>query len=218
LTIVSDTHAASFGSLTIRYDDRVLAPREWTTRQSAWIAELSPFAPQGPVLELCAGAGQIGLLAVASQPRDLVLVDDNETACSYARINAADADLTTSVEVRCGEIDAVIAPDERFALVIADPPWVPSQRTADFPEDPLFAIDGGTDGMHVAWTCVDVLARHLMDGGSAVLQLGCLEQVSALRARLESRPGLRLKLVEQRDEGRGVLVHLFRPVATRAAQ
>lgn len=218
MTIVSDTQAASFGPLTIRYDDRVLAPREWTTRQSAWVAELSPFAPQGPVLELCAGAGQIGLLAVAGQPRDLVLVDDNETACSYARINAADADLTTSVEVRCGPIDAMAAPDERFALVIADPPWVPSERIIEFPEDPLFAIDGGADGMHVAWTCLDVIARHLMAGGSAVLQLGSLEQVSALRARLEERPGLRLSLVEHRDEGPGFLVHLFRPVAARAAQ
>ena len=54
----------TFGDLEIAYDDRVLTPRPWTALQSEWAAELLESAPAGPVLELCAGAGQIGLLAV----------------------------------------------------------------------------------------------------------------------------------------------------------
>ena len=64
-----------FGGLSIRYDERVLEPRPWTTSQSRWAAELLRDTPPGPLLELCAGAGHIGLLAVAYQPRDLVMVD-----------------------------------------------------------------------------------------------------------------------------------------------
>ena len=50
-------------------------------------------------------------------------------------------------------MDEVLAPDERFALVIADPPWVPRAETGRFPEDPLLAIDGGDDGLDLARAC-----------------------------------------------------------------
>ena len=41
------TRTMRFGSLQIRYDDRVLEPRPWTTAQSAWAAELIEQAPEG---------------------------------------------------------------------------------------------------------------------------------------------------------------------------
>ena len=74
-----------FGGLRIRYDDRVLAPRDWTAAQSRWAAELIATAPPGPVLEVCAGAGHIGLLAVTLAPRPLVCVDADAVACQYLR-------------------------------------------------------------------------------------------------------------------------------------
>ena len=52
------------GALTIAYDASVLEPRPWTARQSEWAADLLSVAPAGRMLELCAGAGQIGLLAL----------------------------------------------------------------------------------------------------------------------------------------------------------
>ena len=50
--------------LEISYDQRVLEPRPWTAAQSRWASSLFRVLPPGPVLELCAGAGHIGLLAV----------------------------------------------------------------------------------------------------------------------------------------------------------
>jgi methylase of polypeptide subunit release factors len=205
---VAETMA--FGPLTIRYDDRVLRPRPWTAMQSEWAAELLATAPAGRVLELCAGAGHIGLLGVHGTDRELVMVDLNPVACDFARQNAAAT--RSSVEVREGSMDRVVADDESFVLVIADPPWVTSDRTTEFPEDPLIAIDGGVDGMTVAWMCIDVVAAHLHDDGSALLQLGDLEQVERLRAYVAERPALRLAPVEVRShEDRGVVVRLVRP-------
>lgn len=200
----------AFGPLTIRYDDRVLRPRPWTAMQSGWATDLLAAAPAGRVLELCAGAGHIGLLAVHGTGRDLVMVDLNPVACDFARANAAAT--STTVEVREGSMDQVVGEDESFALVIADPPWVTSDRTDEFPEDPLIAIDGGVDGMAVAWMCLDIVAAHLDDAGSALLQLGDLDQVERLRAHLAERPALRLAPVELRShEDRGVVVRLVRP-------
>ncbi len=95
-----------FGTLEIAFDDRVLRPREWTTGQSRWAAELLlDQAPAGPVLELCSGAGQIGLLAIAGSDRSLVCVDANQVACEFARANAHAAGLADCVDVREGRLE-----------------------------------------------------------------------------------------------------------------
>lgn len=198
----------AFGKLRIDYDARVLRPRPWTTAQSVWAAELLHDAPPGPVLELCAGAGQIGLLALAlaGSSRDLVLVDRDAAACGFARVNAARARPAGAVEVRQARLERAAAPGERFALVIADPPWVPTAAVGRFPEDPATAIDGGPDGLTVAWACLDVIGRHLLPGGSAVLQLGTVVQVNQVAARLAGDPSSRLRVAGRRSYGaRGVL-------------
>jgi len=206
-TISHAPETVGFGPLRITFDGRVLRPRPWTAAQSEWAAEILADAPAGPVLELCAGAGQIGLLAVAASARRLVCVDLNPVACDYARRNAASAGLADRVEVREGSMDEVLRDSERFAVVIADPPWVRRTEVGDFPEDPVLAIDGGPDGMEVAWLCVDTARGHLMRGGSLLLQLGTVEQVDLLRERLQQQDD-DLVISEVRWGERGVLVRI----------
>lgn len=203
------TEALTFGTLEIRFDDRVLRPRPWTLAQSQWAAELSARVPDGPVAELCAGVGHIGLALAALVGRDLVLVDADAHACELARLNAAAAGLPQHVAVRHGAVDAVLAAQERFPLILADPPWVRSDGTDEFPEDPLTAIDGGNDGLDVARTCVSVIGRHLAPGGAAIVQLGDTTQATALADHLGQRPRLGLRVVEVRTpRANGVLVLL----------
>ena len=204
------TETLAFGPLTIAFDDRVLRPREWTAAQSEWAAELMRPAPDGPVLELCAGAGHIGLLAVAASKRRLVCVDANPVACDFARDNARDAGMADRVEVREARLETALADDEIFPVVIADPPWVPRAETGRFPEDPLSAIDGGDDGLDVARACLRVVADHRAPGGSAVLQLGTVAQATAL-AREECFTDGTLTMPELRQEERGVLARVDRP-------
>jgi methylase of polypeptide subunit release factors len=204
----------SFGGLTISFDERVIQPRQWTVAQAHWAAELVRRSPPGPVLELCAGVGHIGLLTVTFEPRDMVMVDMDGTACDYARRNIAANRPAAQVDVRQGRLDEVLESHERFAGIIADPPWVPSREVERFPEDPLSAIDGGPDGLAVAWVCVGVVARHLAVGGWALLQLGNTRQAAAVQERLQAAPSLGLEVAEVREyDGRGVLVHLV-PVTT----
>ncbi|HEY0643512.1 MAG TPA: methyltransferase [Nocardioides sp.] len=203
------TARIAFGPLSIAFDDRVLRPREWTAAQSEWAADLMVTAPGGPVLELCAGAGHIGLLAVAMSGRRLVCVDANPVACDYARANALAAGLADRVEVREGRLETALEAEEMFPVVIADPPWVPHDQTGQFPEDPLTAIDGGHDGLDVARACLSVIAEHLAPGGSAVLQLGTKVQADVLRREPCFSDGV-LGMGEVRQEERGVLVRLDR--------
>jgi release factor glutamine methyltransferase len=165
------------------------------------------MAPPGPVLEVCSGAGHIGLLAVTLAPRSLVCVDSDPAACSYLRRNAAAAGLR--VDVREGRMDEVLDRDEKFAVILADPPWVPTDDTARFPEDPVSAIDGGADGLDLVRRCLVVIDRHLAVAGAAVLQTGAdqAERVVELVAGYDE-----LAVIEVRRLERGALVQIDRVV------
>ena len=199
-----------YGPLTITYDDRVLRPRQWTVAQATWAASLLRASPPGEVLELCSGAGHIGVLALSGSGRRLVQVDACATACEFARANALTARRGQLVDVRLGEMHDVLEVHERFVGVIADPPWVPSGATSRYPEDPLMAIHGGPDGLDVAWGCLRVGADHLVEHGWMLLQLGTRDQVETLAARLAAEPRLSLEIVETRMYEGGAVVRLAR--------
>ncbi len=203
---------ADFGGLTVLYDAEVLRPRPWTIAQSTWSAEILRSAPDGPVLELCAGVGHIGLAAVADGRRALVLADLNPAACALAQRNADAALMGQRVDVREGRMETVLDADERFPLIIADPPWVPSAGIAEFPEDPSIAIDGGIDGLDLARTCCSLIDNHLADGGSAVVQLGSIHQLETIAEYLENELESTLRVVEVRTYDRGILAQLCRQV------
>lgn len=205
--------SVNFGGLEIQYDERVLSPRRWTVAQARWMADVLHRLPDGAVLELCSGAGHIGLLTGAYTARDLVLVDASQAACELAELNLAANPVAGSVEIRRGRIDEAIAPEERFVGILADPPWVPSAQTSEFSDDPLTAIDGGEDGLALARVCLQVIDRHLAPHGATILQLGTTAQADHLMDALESddRAGPSLERVETRAFGdRGVLLHLAR--------
>jgi methylase of polypeptide subunit release factors len=171
---------SAFGELTITHSASVLEPRSWTVLQSEWAVEMSRLAPPGPILELCSGAGHIGLLAAHRSGRPLLQVDVNPQACADARANAAAAGLADRVEVRCAALDDIAARDGQYPLIIADPPYIATEGVQQFPQDPLLAIDGGRDGLELARECIEVVIGSLSPGGFALLQLGGDDQVDAI--------------------------------------
>lgn len=181
------TTSKPVGSLVVDYDASVLEPRPWTARQSEWAAEVSPALPDGPLLELCCGAGHIGLLAARLTGRDAVLVDASGAACELAEKNARQVRVEgPEVVVRHGPMAEVLDDDEAFALVLADPPYIPTDQLSVFPDDPTLAIDGGTDGLALARECLAVAGRHLVADGTLVLQLRDVEQARLLASETET--------------------------------
>ena len=196
------TSEVEFEGLRIRTDPDVLAPREWTAAQGKWAAELSAGRPAGPLLEVCAGAGHIGLLAARLSGRSLVAVDLSPVAGTLIEHNARAAGV--EVEVRLGDMASVLAPTEAFHLMVLDPPWVRSRECDGFPDDPVLAIDGGEDGLRLVRSCVGVVAAHLSVEGAAVLQVGP-DQVDETGT-IARTQGLAVR--EVREYPRGALVHL----------
>jgi release factor glutamine methyltransferase len=179
------TAICQFGPIVVEYDDRVLTPRPWTLLQSRWAAELAVTGPPGPILELCAGAGQIGLAAAVLADRDLVQVEADPVAAGFARANAARAERGDRTEIRVGRLQDAVGSAELFAVVMADPPYLPTADVTRWPQDPVTAIDGGDDGLDLVRACVTVTAQHLAAGGSALVQVagpGQAAQVAPIAA------------------------------------
>ncbi len=171
-----------FGPLTVTYDRRVLRPRPWTVAQAEWVGEVSSRAPSGPILELHCGAGQIGLLAAYRTRRPIVQIDRDFVACDLARLNADGAGLGERVEVRVAELASGLLDGERFPIIVADPPYVPTDMVDACPDDPIGAIDGGTDGLDAVRGCLEVVAHHLAVDGCCIMQLGTAEQADRAAA------------------------------------
>lgn len=167
-----------FGPLTVDYDDRVLAPRQWTVAQSEWAAELADDL----IVELYAGAGQIGLAAAVLADSDLLQVEADPVAAGYAARNAEVAGWARRTDLRVGPVRSALRSGERFGLIIADPPYLPTAAIARWPEDPVTAIDGGPDGLDVVRDCLAVAAAHLTAPGTLVLQVAGPSQASQVGA------------------------------------
>ena len=199
-----DPLTTHFGSLKVTYDPRVLAPRPWTIAQSYWASEAAAWAPPGPILELHCGAGHIGLAAAHLSRRSLVQIDRDAVACELARLNADHAGLGEETEVRLAAIPRGLLDAERFPVIIADPPYVPTSEVARHPDDPVGAIDGGRDGLDEVRCCVELAARHLDEKGLFILQLRTIEQAHEVAA---MSPGLEVVGTRCIDD-LGVLVGL----------
>ena len=199
MTAVTTQEVLAFGPVEVAFDSSVLRPRPWTLAQSEWAAELA--AGGGPLLEVGCGAGHIGLAAAVLTGSPLVQIDSDPSACRWAGVNAAANGCGDRAEQRCGTAAGVLDQDEAFAVVIADPPYVPSEDILLYPDDPPGAIDGGPDGLEKVRSFLGDLARHVAPGGSVLLQLRGARQVDELAGWLAHPASPPLVVIEARFYG-----------------
>ena len=176
--------AVPFGDLEVLYDGRIIEPRPWTVHQSNWAKTLSASLPIGPVLELCCGAGHIGLQSVIGTDRDLVQIDVDPVACSYATRNAERAGMMDRVDVRCGGLAAMV-PERRAEIarknrlvvhVTITTPDVTLARLLELPgehpERTPVALPGSLAGQRRGPPRQRVMARAMFERITRPLELG----------------------------------------------
>ncbi|VBB05937.1 s-adenosyl-l-methionine-dependent methyltransferase [Lucifera butyrica] len=132
---------------------------------SRWLARATVRRSVGSTLDLCTGSGVQALLAATHSQRVLA-VDINPRAARCTRFNAH-ASGVTNVRVLVGDLYEPVG-QERFDLITANPPFVPS------PVDALQFRDGGCSGEEVQRRIIAGLPNHLAPGGIAqiVTELG----------------------------------------------
>ncbi len=126
---------------------------------STSLAQLTLREPVGRSLDLGTGCG-VQALHLARHSETVVATDVNRRALRLARLNTALNDVGDRVEVREGSYFDPVA-DERFDLVVTNPPFVISPGT----RQRLVYRDSGLPGDRVVEDIVRAAPAHLTDGG-----------------------------------------------------
>ncbi len=154
----------------------------------------------GPtLLDIGTGTGCIAIATLANQPdARAVAVDLSADALETARRNAGRHNLETRIDFRQGSWFAPIAGNERFDVLVSNPPYIVHNDIAGLAPDvsrfdPHLALDGGQDGLDPYRVIANESGTVLRAGGTIVLEHGC-DQAQSI-SRLLARHGF----VELRD-------------------
>ena len=154
----------------------------------------------GRILDLCAGAGAVGVSIAAERPEARVdLVELSAEAAALARRNA-ERHAPGRAQVHCGDLYAALPAQVRYDAISANPPYVPLPHAEQLaPEivhhEPHLALFAGADGLDVIRRMVDGLRGWLAPGGLFVTEIDPSE--NEMVAKLLSEAGLSQVRVER---------------------
>ena len=169
------TGRRAFWTIDLEVGPGALVPRPDSETLIAAAVEHFAGTP-GParILDLGTGPGTLLLAALDEWPNSSGIgVDASEAALGYARRNAERLGLSGRAELRLGDwADGI---DERFDLVLCNPPYVredePLQR--DVAEhEPGEALFAGPEGLDSIRRIAPEMPRLLAPGGLAAIEIG----------------------------------------------
>lgn len=183
------TGVREFWSLPLYVSPDVLIPRADTETlvEAALAALVGRTAPR--VLDLGCGSGAIAL-AIRQVRRDveMVAVDVSPAALAVAADNADRLGL--SLDLRAGDWYAPLRCDERFDLIVSNPPYLaeddPHLLAGDLRFEPRGALVAGAGGLADLDAIIDGAPAHLRPGGVLWVEHGWT-QAAAVRERLVAR-------------------------------
>jgi release factor glutamine methyltransferase len=182
------TGRREFWSLPLKVTPAVLVPRHETEILVEVALKHVPKSEERAVLDLGTGSGAVALAIASERPLARVVgVDVSPGALGVARDNARALGLA-NVNFRLGSwFDAV--PDERFDVVVANPPYIADgdPALAALAAEPALALLAGPEGLDALEAIVAHAPSHLTGGGWLLLEHGSTQQLEV--ARLLERRG-----------------------------
>jgi release factor glutamine methyltransferase len=118
-------------------------------------------------------------LAIAEQRPTwrVTATDVDEGAAELAWENALRTGLSRGLRLLLGDLFDAVPEGERFDLVTANPPYIPSADVDELDADvkdfePRRALDGGADGLDVVRRIVERAPGSLEEGGILAMEIG----------------------------------------------
>jgi release factor glutamine methyltransferase len=167
-----------FWGLSFTLNEATLVPRPETEMLVRRGLELLEVRRGKRILDLGTGTGCIVIALLSELPTaTAVAVDLAGAAVTAARQNAERHGVADRLELRQGSWFAPLAAEERFDLIVSNPPYIGQDELATLaPEvrehDPALALDGGPDGLAAYREIVATAAAFLRPGGILLLEIG----------------------------------------------
>ncbi len=147
------------------------------------------------VLDMGTGCGILGILAAEKAGR-VVAVDLNPCAVQCATTNAKLNQVAAKMDIRRGSLFEPLKENEKFDLIIFNPPYLPSK--ADSRKTWMEkAWSGGPTGRNLIDRFISEAPNHLKKGGRIFLVQSSLSNIDETVRKLEEA-GFRVKIVAER--------------------
>ena len=175
------TGRAALRGLDLEVNRAVLVPRPETEGLvEAVLGVLRAETARWPtprVLDLGTGSGAIALAIASEWPAaDVTASDASEAVLATARENAHALGVSARIRFAHGDWFGAIGGDERFEVVVSNPPYVATGEWDLLPPDvrgfePQQALFSGATGLEALREIVDESPLHLVAGGLLALEL-----------------------------------------------
>ncbi len=133
------------------------------------------------VLELGSGTGIISIALAKHKKAQVVAVDISEEAIKLAKKNAIYNNV--NIDFRLGNLFDPIASDERFDLIISNPPYIredeKSKLAKELNFEPDQALFSGEDGLDLIKEIIKESPKYLKNKGIVLLEFG-YDQANAI--------------------------------------
>lgn len=172
--------STSFCGLEMVVNKHVLVPRPETELLAELGWQFLSTINQQPstCLDFGTGSGCIAI-AIASkcQTARIVALDISADAIAVAKQNATTSGMNDRIEFRCGDGFATLNGDDKFDLIVSNPPYIASEDIATLEAevrefDPRGALDGGADGLDFYRQLATKAGAFLKPGGKIIIEFG----------------------------------------------
>ncbi|RLC81540.1 MAG: hypothetical protein DRJ03_06565 [Chloroflexi bacterium] len=152
-------------TLVLEYDPlAVYAP---TAYSSVLLVRNIDVQPDDVALDLGTGSGVYAVGIALRGARRVVAVDIHESALETAQHNAELNDVSARIQFRRGSMFDPIGDDEKFSLIVSNPPCLPDPGDIDL-MIPGTIMLSGPDGAHHATVLLEQGPAHLLPEGRIV--------------------------------------------------
>jgi release factor glutamine methyltransferase len=141
-----------FAGVTLKVDRRALIPRPETEHLVELLKTRLTATPPRRLLDLGTGSGAIALALARAWPEaEVTALDTREEALALAGENAAALGLGSRVRLLRSDWFAALTGEERFELIVANPPYLSDEETRASPPEvrdfePWTALAAGPEG------------------------------------------------------------------------
>ncbi len=166
---------ADFYGRTFHVDQRVLIPRGDTEILTSEAIKVVKEKENPSVLEMCTGSGIIAITMNLETGKKIVASDISLDALDVAKQNGNT--LGADVEWRQGDLFKVVKKDEKFDVIVANPPYIKKDDIKTLDDEvknyePHLALDGGRDGLDAYRKIRRDFESYLQEDGVMLLEIG----------------------------------------------
>ena len=175
------TNRTDFMGIEMKADKRALIPRKETEILSRSALKISFTFPNVKIIDVCCGAGNVGLsIAYYNPDANVYVADLSSEAIELAQENIDLLDLNERVKVMHSDLFEKFMNDDFFQkvdLVTCNPPYITSFKVSKMnseiaENEPNLAFDGGMLGIKIIQRLIRETPQLLSPGGWLVFEVG----------------------------------------------